>query len=248
MTWIMLLLLLGACDTVVAPQQADQAVHEVVREGVLHRAEAGATLVDDRHGALRIADDGPGTGVFVETAPYRRGDFVFEPVTLSPGGVFAAEVVGETAGRTQTLARVLHTFEAPRRQRLAVDLSGMGAEALTAEFYFRGELVHRSEPLRSRGDGLIGIGTTLDEPTSFHYMRVEINGEVITIIEVDYEDEAMEGGLGMADIKPEFEGPAVITSTHVRLIPLAAAPHQVSGVRLSGTHRGDIALVKERFE
>jgi hypothetical protein len=241
------LLLLTGCTNVDDPAVGAEAPGDqvVLLSGRTHVAEAGSAIALDAAGRLQVTGSDV-KAIFIRTQGDARADFHFQPVGVGPGGLFAAEIVGREAGRTVTLARVVHrataSTPAGMSKRIEADMSGMGASLITAQFYNDGRLLSRQENLAAEANRTVIIGTTLADPTSYHYVR---EGGVTRVI-VDY-DKDKPGAV----TPPDGTGP--LLCTHIELIPVwhssgrLASAASISGVRLAGTRTSDITITRERF-
>ncbi len=232
------LMVWSGCDTVETKERRSTTIE---RQGITYHAVGDAVLSLGPGGEPHVVSRAPGSGVLIETAGYRRGNLFFRPVTIGAGGAFSMALVS-TGGKP--LARVLQ-YRPTRDEvyHLAVDLSGLGAEAFTLVLRDEDRVVYRKEGIRLRSDTTVAA-TTDEEPTSYHYIE---DGDDI-IIEVDYEN-AEQDQLQKASVTPVFgEETEAFQVTHVAFIPEGRRllSPQIAGVRMTGVQ--EIAIVEERFK
>ena len=249
MSLLLITLLSSGCDTV-----ETTTPHSILFKGVEHTVEGQATLALTPDRALAVSTtDGEG-GVDILVAGKSRGDFIFKPVSVRPGGVFSLDLVSHDATAHQTLAQIIHRGLADGTTHLEADFSHLGARTAALTFYDQGKLVYTQPDLKvSDLNPLISVGVTMQEPTSYHYEVIQEGDETIIKVVVDYENEASlpEGptsGLAGTTILPSFADAGPIFCTHVAfVVRMPRRPVSIHSVAMTGTGIGQITLVKERF-
>lgn len=246
-------LLYSGCDMAGEGANQNREIIFELGQGAKYGATEDAVLSQGPSGQLRVESPSGKGGVFLEVADARRGDLYFLPPLIPENGAFAIELIGRTPGAAEEpLARILHRKLADGRYRLAVDLSSLDANVVTIELRDAGETIYRKEGIPVDSDGPIHVGTTSEGPTSFHYEVITIDGEKVTIVEVDYENQQPTSldstSTGRALVWPAFGEAGPFASTHVAFIPEDGAPSEISisGIALEGAE--ELVIVEEDFE
>lgn len=173
-----------------------------------------------------------------------RGDFLFHPVDIPPGGTFAVELLSGPSPYT-VLAGVLHRGLQDGRTQIEVDVSNVGG-LFAVEMRLEDDVQRLDEKLTASSNYV--VGTLREEPTSYHYEVIEENGEKIVVVEVDYERTTVGGG-GAAHVTPAgTDTPLLCSHVGVRPEQPLDPAVEIAAVRMRGVGTGDIEIVEQHVE
>gem|GEM_PF-5821698 len=192
----------------------------------------------------------------VPTGGASGGDLFYLPVDVPEGGVFSASLLGKYEGREGSLVRIFHVGLPGERMRLEVDFDAWDVRTATVECVDRGVLRYRKRGVSLEAGGRGGLlgGEVTRGPSSIHFEYIEVNGEVIVKVYVDYEENG--GGTQSATrqpaatrFTPAAPGAGTFACTHIGIFPEQSLKPSLSvdAVRLGGNGIQPVTLLKRAF-
>lgn len=209
------------------------------------------------NGQLEVGDDGTVLfrsptgegGIRLDVEGARKGDFFFRPAGIGQRGTFVQSILGRNG---QPLAQVNHRRLAGGKYQMTADLGNVDIRSAALQLR-NGDNVLYETPLSPTSGTNAPIGKASQDPDSWHYETETVDGESVTVISVDYEDdpEATTSPTPPADhdMAPKSttnDGQAMVwpsgakkgpfPSTHVSLVlkGTSISPGDVAGVSLTG--------------
>lgn len=255
--WTLLAVLLvgplvwAGCDatTSSSPDGAKNLVMTYEGDVPIKHSALGDGLLDiDGDGSVSFRSPTGEGGVRLDVNGMKKGDFYFQPAGIGTGETFTTGIVGR---QEQVLAQMNHRRSENDTYRMTAELGDIDVQS--AKLQLRsGENVLYEAPLSPTTSTSAPVGKSSREPTSWHYGTETVEGETITVITVDYEQESTTSSVSpppSRDFSPKsttHEGQAMIwpsgtkkgpfPSTHVSLVleGTSISPGDVAGVSLSG--------------
>ncbi|WP_457653297.1 hypothetical protein [Rhodocaloribacter sp.] len=184
------------------------------------------------------------------------GDLFYLPVEVPEGGLFSASLLGSYEGREGSLVRIFHVGLPGDRMRLEVTFDAWDVQTATVECVNRGVLRYRKRgvPLDAGGRGRLLGGEVTRGPSSIHFEYIEVNGEIIVKVYIDYEENS--GGTQSATrqpaatrFTPDAPGAGTFACTHIGIFPEQSLKPSLSvdAVSLGGNGIQPVTLLKRAF-
>jgi len=216
---------------------------------IKHSALGDGLLDIDGDGSVSFRSPTGEGGVRLDVNGMKKGDFYFQPAGIATGETFTTGIVGR---QERVLAQVNHRRSSDDTYRMTAELGDIDVQS--AKLQLRsGENVLYEAPLSPTTGTSAPVGKSSREPASWHYGTETVDGETITVISVDYEENPEANAAPNPPSEHEFspkstsnEGQAMIwpsgtkkgpfPSTHVSLVleGTSISPGDVAGVSLSG--------------
>lgn len=236
----------AACDATTGPDATSPSSELVLAYSgsipIMHTTIGDATLVPRSEGGVTLRSESGTGGVRLDLDDSPASDVYFLSEGTTTGASFSTELIGTSReGGDQSLVRLDHTRQSSGQYHLSTHLGQFDVDNAFVEFRNDETVLHTSSLSGSRDGGTVGM--TNDEPTSYHYSRVETeSGEIVVVVSVDYEVESTEPGYslsGETDAWPKGSDGSPISVTHVSLVLEGASlrADQIDGVAVSGTSR-----------
>ncbi|WP_456426432.1 hypothetical protein [Rhodocaloribacter sp.] len=192
----------------------------------------------------------------VPTGGASGGDLFYLPVDVPDGGLFSASLLGSYEGREGSLVRIFHVGLPGDRMRLEVNFDAWDVQTATVECVNRGVLRYRKRgvPLDAGGRGRLLGGEVTRGPSSIHFEYIEVNGEIIVKVYIDYEEDG--GGTQSATRQPAATrftpgapGAGTFACTHIGIFPEQSLKPSLSvdAVSLGGNGIQPVTLLKRAF-
>ena len=192
----------------------------------------------------------------IPTGGTSGGDLYHRRVDVPEGRVFSASLLGSYEGRQGSLLGISHVGLPGGRMRLEVDFEAWDVQTATVECVNRGALLYRKRgvPLDAGGRGGLLGGEVTRGPSSIHFEYVEVNGEIIVKVYIDYEEDG--GGTQSATrqpvatrFTPAAPGAETFACTHIGIFPEQSLKPSLSvdAVSLGGNGIQPVTLLKSAF-